>query len=143
MINAELRMVVPRSEDARLVMFSCNAPNRSGSGMLWARLPIQPPKGVGDRIDARARGDAEYEEDDEGGDGGRSAGVTIDRSVIRGHADLVHVRQTDSAEFSMSHCVVALGGSFCTRLVPGAPPPSNVVLSSSTSFTSVLCWERT
>ena len=123
-INAELRMVVPRSEDARLVMFSLQRPEQvrlrdvvvtvaNPARQQASVIELTPEPGAMRNMKKMMKEGMEVD----------PLELTIDRSVIRGHADLVHVRQTDSAELSMSHCVVALGGSLLHTVGAGGTAP--------------------
>ena len=123
-INAELRMVVPRSEDARLVMFSLQRPEQvrlrdvvvtvaNPARQQASVIELTPEPGAMRNMKKMMKEGMEVD----------PLELTIDRSVIRGHADLVHVRQTDSAELSMNHCVVALGGSLLHTVGAGGTAP--------------------
>ena len=123
-INAELRMVVPRSEDATLVMFSLQRPEQvrlrdvvvtvaNPARHQASVIELTPEPGAMRNMKKMMKEGMEVD----------PLELTIDRSVIRGHADLVHVRQTDSAELSMSHCVVALGGSLLHAIGAGGNAP--------------------
>jgi len=123
-INVELRMVVPRGEQASLVMFSLQRPEQvrlrdvvvtvvNPARRQASVIELTPEPGAMRNMKKMMKKGMEAE----------PLELTIDRSVVRGHADLVHVRQTDSAEVSMSHCVVALGGSLLHSVGTGGTAP--------------------
>ena len=123
-INVELRMVVPRGEQASLVMFSLQRPEQvrlrdvvvtvvNPARRQASVIELTPEPGAMRNMKKMMKKGMEAE----------PLELTIDRSVFRGHADLVHVRQTDSAEVSMSHCVVALGGSLLHTVGTGGTAP--------------------
>ncbi len=113
-INTELRMVVPRAEDVSMVMFSLQRPEqvRLRDVIVTVVNPSRRPASV---IELTQEPGAMRNMKKMMKTGMMEADplkLTIDRSMIRGDCDLLHVRQTESAEVSLSHCVLALGGSF-------------------------------
>ena len=125
-INVELRMVVPRSEQASLVMLSLQRPEQvrlrevvvtvvNPARHQVSVIELTPEPGAMRNMKKMMKEGMEAE----------PLELTFDRSVIRGHADLFHVRQTESVELSMSHCVVALGGSLLHAVGTGGTAPKN------------------
>ncbi len=125
-INAELRMVVPRGESTSLAMLSLQRPeqvrlrNVVVTVVNPARHPVTvieltPEPGAMRNMKKMMKEGMEVE----------PLEITIDRSLIRGHADLVRVRQTDPAELSLSHCVLGLGGSLLHATGTGGTAPKN------------------
>ena len=123
-INVELRMVVPRGEQASLVMFSLQRPEQVRLRDVVVTV-VNPARRQASVIELTPEPGAMRNMKKMMKKGMEAAPLelTIDRSVVRGHADLVHVRQTDSAEVSMSHCVVALGGSLLHAVGTGGTAP--------------------
>jgi len=143
-INAELRMVVPRGESAALVMFSLQRPEqvRLRDVVVTVVNPARHPASVIELIPEPGAMRNMKKMMKEGMEIDPLE-LTIDRSVIRGHADLVHVRQTDSAELSMSHCVVALGGSLLHTVgAGGTAPKQRGVVELNLVHVSVLLGEN-
>ena len=129
-INAELRMVVPRGESTSLAMLSLQRPeqvrlrNVVVTVVNPARHPVTvieltPEPGAMRNMKKMMKEGMEIE----------PLEITIDRSLIRGHADLVRVRQIDPAELSLNHCVLGLGGSLlhATGIGGTAPKKRGVV----------------
>jgi len=111
-INTELRMVVPRMASEPLALFSLQRPEQIrlrdvvvtivNPGVRPAAvIELTPAPGQMRNMKKMMKEEMPAE----------PLELTMDHSFIRGHADLIYVRQTDSAEVSLNHCVLALGGS--------------------------------
>lgn len=123
-INAEIRVLVPRSFDEPLTLFSLQRADQvrlehvvvsieNPALLPVSVIEVMPPPGQMPNMKKMMKEGVPAE----------PLKLTFRNSFIRGHADLVFVRQTDPAEISLSHCVVAVGGSLIHVAGMAGPPP--------------------
>ena len=124
-INAEIRLVVPRTFDEPLTLFSLQRPDQvqlqhvvvsivNPEALPASVIELTPPPGQMPNMKKMMKKGVPAE----------PLKLTFENSFIRGHADLVFFRQTEPAEISLTHCVVALGGSLI-HVSGAAGPPSD------------------
>ena len=110
--NVDLRLVVPRELDERLVLFSLQDPDRldiSGTVITIinpdrrAAVVFEITTAPGQMRNMKKMRDNESPVE--------PLELVLQRSFVRGAADLVLVRNTEPAELSLNNCVVALSGS--------------------------------
>ncbi len=139
-INAELRLVVPRTENLTLTLFSFQRPeqvrlrevvvtvvNPGRHQAAVIELARQPGAMPNMKKMMKEKMEPEPLE------------LTLDRCIIRGNADAVHVRHADPAELTLNNCVVAVGGSLLHAVgIGGAAPKQRSIIDLELVHVSAL-----